>query len=218
MDLVQETTGGYSRKSFVSHVFSTTEEGKAELLNIIQYAGLGIIPIILLNKIISRFIPEADPEKSSLELAIEIILQVIIMFCGVVFIHRAITFIPTYSGFKYENLVLSNVILLFLMLVLSIQTKLGIKVNILVDRVYEMWNGPDPAERKSRNKNRLNSSLVGHVSSQGDNLDSMTQDVFPPMPVMTKTVAPSPSSDMMNNVGPMPASSVLGGSILGGFF
>ena len=57
------------------------------------------------------------------------------------------SFIPSYSGFKYENLTLTNVILAFLVIVLSIQSKIGIKVNIIVDRVNELWNGPMESDR-----------------------------------------------------------------------
>ena len=123
MELINDSD--LSRKTFLSHVFSTTEEGQAELLNVIQYSSMGVIPIVVLNKMIQRFIPEADPEKSTLELLAEIFIQLTIMFCGAVIIHRAITYFPTYSGFKYENLTLTNVILVFLIIVLSIQTKLG---------------------------------------------------------------------------------------------
>ena len=130
-----------SKKTFFTHVFSTTEEGKAEILNASQYALLGIIPIVLLNKLIQKFIPEADPEKSSMEVLIEVILQILVMFIGIILIHRVITYIPTYSEFKYESLTLTNVVLAFMVIVLSIQTKLGLKVNILVDRVMELWNG-----------------------------------------------------------------------------
>ena len=129
MDVLQEARD-INKKSFLSHVFSSTDEGKAEILNVVQYATLGVIPVILLNKAIQRFIPEADAEKASLELLVEIFLQMIIMFCGIILIHRLITYLPTYSGFKYENLTLTNVILAFLVIVLSIQTKLGIKVSI----------------------------------------------------------------------------------------
>ena len=83
MDVLSEQAhygGELNRKSFLSHVFSTTEEGKGELMNVVQYSCLGIIPIVVLNKLVQRFVPEADPEKSSLELAIEVFLQVIIMF------------------------------------------------------------------------------------------------------------------------------------------
>ena len=130
-----------SRKTFFSHVFSTTEEGKAEILNVLQYSLLGVIPIVILNKCIQRLIPDADAEKSTLEIFVEVIIQLVIMFVGIVIIHRIITYIPTYSEFKYESLTLTNVILAFLVLVLSIQTKIGIKVNILVDRLMELWGG-----------------------------------------------------------------------------
>ena len=149
---LHEIGGDSLKKTFFSHVFSTTEEGKAEIFNVIQYSSLGVIPIIMLNKLIQRFIPEADTEKSSLEILVEIFLQLIIMFCGIIVIHRIITYIPTYSGFTYDNLVLTNVILAFLIIVLSIQTKLGIKVNIIVDRINELWNGPSGESAKANVK------------------------------------------------------------------
>ena len=91
MDLLQET-GHESRKTFLNHVFSGSEEGKAEILNVVQYAGMGVIPIVVLNKLIQRFIPEADTDKSSLELLAEIFIQLVVMFCGIIVIHRAITY------------------------------------------------------------------------------------------------------------------------------
>jgi hypothetical protein len=212
-----------SRKSFVNHVFSSTEEGKAEILNVLQYSFMGILPIILLNKSIQRFVPEADPEKSSLEVLVEILIQLVVMFCGIVLIHRTITYFPTYSGFKYESLNLSTVILAFLMIVLSLQTKLGLKVNILADRVYELWNGPD--KKASRSGVRVSQPLSGHMPSQADTMDSssLQMDMFPPAPVasskphrnetgydMMRTVGGS--SGMDSYMGPMAANGVLGGS------
>ena len=216
MDVLQEVRD-ISKKSFLSHVFSTTEEGKAEILNVVQYATLGIIPIVLLNKAIQRFIPEADSEKSSLELLVEVFLQTIIMFCGVVIIHRLITYFPTYSGFKYENLTLTNVILAFLIIVLSIQTKLGIKVNILSDRVMEMWNGPTESAPVQKRGSM-------HANSQSDYFNNIGEGPgFPPAPVVT-TKAPAPpvqnahkQDEMFDMGGPQAANGVLGGSF-GSFF
>jgi len=221
MDLLQETSDS-SKKTFLNHVFSGTEEGKAEILNVVQYASMGVIPIVILNKLIQRFIPEADTEKSSLELLAEIFIQLIVMFCGIIVIHRVITYFPTYSGFKYENLTLTNVILAFLIIVLSIQTKLGIKVNILVDRINELWNGPSQDDGKKRNV-RVSSPMSGHVPSQADYLDNsqMQSDIFPPAPVATTKQNKGTYDSMMRSnvtesfgsyMGPMAANSVLGGS------
>jgi len=220
MDILQETKD-VNKKSFFNHVFSSTEEGKAEILNVVQYSVMGVIPIVILNKLIQRFIPEADSDKSSLELLVEVFIQLIVMFCGIIVIHRTISFIPTYSGFKYENLTLTNVILAFLIIVLSIQTKLGIKVNILVDRISDLWNGTASDEKKSnmKKKVRINEAMSSHTSSQADYLDNsqVQTTMFPPAPVATTRQSNDTYDSMMrggqdyaSNMGPMAANSVLG--------
>jgi hypothetical protein len=224
MDILQESSDK-SKISFFSHVFSTTQEDKGELLNVVQYSLLGVAPVVILNKLIQRFIPEADSEKSSLELLAEILIQLIVIFCGIVLIHRTITYIPTYSGFKYENFVLTNVILAFLVIVLSIQSKIGIKVNILVDRINDLWNGSSE-DKKTNLKNgvRVSQPVSRHMPSQADYLDnSSTQnDMFPPAPVAVQR--PNQMNESygnmrggqqpleMYNPGPMAANSILGGA------
>jgi len=226
MEILQETKDT-SRPTFFSHVFSTTEDGKAELLNVVQYSTLGVIPVVALNKLIHRFIPDADPDKSTLEVLAEIFFQLVVMFCGIVIIHRIITYIPTYSGFKYDNLVLTNVILAFLILVLSIQTKLGLKVNILVDRISELWNGPEDSRDPKRGL-RVKQTTAKHSPSQADYLDNsqMQQGVFPPAPVSTTSVGGGYDSAMRGTPsvqdyqmpsGPVAANGMLGGSF-GSFF
>jgi hypothetical protein len=230
MEVLQETKDIH-KKGFFSHVFSTTEEGKAEILNVVQYAVLGVIPIVILNKTIQRFIPEADTDNSTLELLAEIFIQLVVMFCGIIIVHRMITYLPTYSGFKYESLTLTNVVLAFLIIVLSIQTKIGIKVNILVDRALELWNGPSDDRIKQAKKNvRFNNPMAKHSPSQADYLDnsSIQQSIFPPAPVATtrqNSLMEGYGAMGMGNsqhqqqpqeypsmMGPMAANSVLGGA------
>jgi hypothetical protein len=225
MEILQEVRD-VNKKTFLGHVFSTTEEGKAEVFNVVQYSAMGVVPVIVLNKLIQRFIPEADPDKSSLEILVEIFIQLILMFCGIIVIHRIITYFPTYSGFKYEGLALTNVILAFLIIVLSIQTKLGIKVNLLVERLMELWNGPSSGQSKSRGNIRVSQGI--HSPSQADYLDNgqSQMDMFPPAPVATsrppsggdtvRVSSPQASNDL-GSFGPMAANSVLGGSF-GSFF
>ena len=173
MDILQDARE-LSKKSFFMHVFSSSDEGKAEILNVVQYATMGILPIVILNKIIHRFIPEADLDKSTLELLVEIILQIIVIFCGIIVIHRTITYIPTYSGFKYDVINFTTVILAFLSITLSIQSKMGIKTNIIYDRALELWNGTHEPKKRIMKKNvRLSESMVSsqHRQSQADDLD-----------------------------------------------
>jgi hypothetical protein len=227
-----------NKNTFFSHVFSTTEEGKAEILNTVQYSLMGVLPIVLLNKLVQKFIPEADAEKSTWEILAEILFQIIIMFCGIILIHRIITYIPTYSEFKYENLTLTNVILAFLVIILSIQTKLGIKVNILVDRLSDMWNGEESESSKPKHQKkhvRMNQAAASrHVPSQGDYLESSQTDMFPPAPLATtrqsvdtndymmrggssSSSASSGHMDYASPIGPIAANSLLG-SAFGAMF
>jgi hypothetical protein len=132
---------GNNGNSFFSHIFSTNDESKAEFLNVFQYSLFAIIPVLLLNKFILYFIPDLDIDKSSLEILAEILLQIFFMFSGILLIHRFITFFPTYSGFKYDHFSFTNIIIAFFVLIFSIQTKLGLKVNTLYLRAYSSFFG-----------------------------------------------------------------------------
>ena len=142
-----------SNKNFFKHVFNFDDESKSEILNIIQYALIAIIPVVLLNKTIGKYVPEADDKKGSLEISAEIVIQVIVTFIGLLLIHRIITFIPPYSETKYPDFNIVYVILAILMITMSLQTKLGEKVSVLADRVMELWNGPDKNKKKGKNGN-----------------------------------------------------------------
>uniref|UniRef100_A0A6C0H6E6 Uncharacterized protein n=1 Tax=viral metagenome TaxID=1070528 RepID=A0A6C0H6E6_9ZZZZ len=147
--------GDIGRKSFINHVFLFDSHTKEELSNIIQYSILGLLPILFLNKLIQRFIPEANDEKSSIELLGEIIFQITVMFVGIFYIHRIITFIPTYSGIDYVEFSAVNIILAVLIIVSSLQTKLGEKINILFERVMDKINGKEGMEDKKDSKKQV---------------------------------------------------------------
>ena len=142
-------------KSFFKHVFNFDDDSKSEILNILQYSLIAIIPIVILNKTMQKYVPESDDKKSSLEVSAEIIIQIIVMFIGLLIIHRIITFIPTYSAVKYPEFHIVYIILAVLMITMSLQTKLGEKVSILVDRIYELWNG----KQDNKKKNGKNSAV-----------------------------------------------------------
>lgn len=128
-------------KDFFKHVFNMNEDSKSDMMNIVQYALLSVTPVVLLNKTMSKYVPEADESKGSVELGAEVVLQVIVMFIGLLLTHRINTFIPTFSGEKYPEFNIVYIILAVLMITLSLQTKLGEKVSILSDRVMQLWEG-----------------------------------------------------------------------------
>jgi hypothetical protein len=154
-------------KNFIKHVFNFEDDSKSEILNILQYALIAIIPVVLLNKTISKYVPEVDENKGSLEIFAEVILQVSIMFIGLLLIHRIITFVPTYSGVRYPEFNIVFIILSVLMVTLSLQTRLGEKVSVLFERVIELWDGSSKDKKPKKKSNvRVSQPISGQQSAQ----------------------------------------------------
>jgi hypothetical protein len=143
--------GNKSTTNFMNHIFNFDENSKIDMLNIVQYSIVSIVPIVILNKSIQKFVPEADETKGSVEIVFEVLIQIISMFIGLLFIHRIITYIPTYSNSPYPEYNIIYNVLPILMILMSLQTKLGEKVSIIVDRLYELWEGKKEKDGKSPN-------------------------------------------------------------------
>jgi hypothetical protein len=232
---------GGDKKNFFKHVFNFDDRGKADMLNIIQYSVIGIIPIVVLNKLMQKYVPEADDQKGSLELLAEVVIQVVFMFLGILITHRIITFVPTYSEEKYPEFSVVYIILSVLLITLSLQTKLGEKVSILSDRIFELWEGK-PAEKASHKKKAGASTTNGVRVSQPISQNSYYTENFQnksgttalselPIQQNTQTIAPQQLPDYNNMYAntsnplvnadtpginePMAANDALGGSFSG---
>ena len=179
------------KKNFFSHVFDFEKTTQNNLLNLFQYVLIALIPTIILNKCTQRFFPPVDEEKSSLELLAELIGQILFMFFGFVIIHRIITFIPTISKTDYADVNFLSVIIVFLALILSIQSKVSGKTNVLLDRLYNNWSGQQaPLQQQQQNTQHSNQ---GHPQ-QGNLLP----------PPMVQTSSPSFSNGPPPTQGPQP--------------
>ena len=153
MDPLDEST------SFLKHVFKFDKDSKGDMMNIIQYAILALAPVVILNKLMYKYIPDADEDKSSIEILVEIVGQMVILFIGQLIIHRIITYVPTYSGIIYpEHNIITN-ILAMLIITLSLQTKLGDKASILSTRFMDAWNGTESFKNVEHTKD-------GHEQNQ----------------------------------------------------
>jgi hypothetical protein len=171
MSELQALTGG-AQKGFIKHVFSFEDEDKSEMMNVIQYALIAVVPVILLNKTMQKYVPEADDEKGSLEITAEILLQIVVMFIGMHIINKIVVYVPPYGGTKYPDFSVVTVILSVLVIVLSLQTKLGEKVSILVDRLMNLWDGSSEGDKKRKGKGGVK---VSQPISQGGNAQAPPQ-------------------------------------------
>ena len=161
--------------SFINYVLTLDEDNKIDLLNIIQYTVLAIIPIILILKAVKHFVPEEDESKGNLEILLESVGQIIFMLMGLWFTDRIIRYFGTYSGKEYQAFNSITFILPFLLILSTMQTKLGSKINILIERTMDLINGNNEAkENVKQEKNvKVSQPIAGqHQPSQSDTLDT----------------------------------------------
>ena len=157
---------------FVNYLFDLDQENKDEIMNMIQYAVISIIPVVLILKAVKHFIPEEDESKGSLEILVETVGQIVFLTTMIWFSDRIIRFFPTYSGARYAQLNPTSFLLPFLLILSTMQTKLGAKINILIDRIVAYWNGDVSPKQAPINNSHVSQPIVQqHQPSQADVLD-----------------------------------------------
>jgi hypothetical protein len=163
--------------TFFKYVFNFDTENKARIMNMLQYTLISIVPLILLLRGVKHIFPEEDESKGSLEILAESVGQLLTIMLGFWFINKLVTFIPTYSGHTYNMFNETTFVLPFVLILITMQTKLGAKVNILVDRAMRTWTGDKPAQQmhdqqQGQAQVRVTQPLAGgHMPSQADHLD-----------------------------------------------
>ncbi len=161
--------------SFINYLLTLDEDNKIDLLNIIQYTVLAIIPIILILKAVKHFVPEEDESKGNLEILLESVGQIIFMLIGLWFTDRIIRYFGTYSGKEYQAFNSISFILPFLLILSTMQTKLGAKINILIERTMNLINGNTETKEnvKQETNVKVSQPIAGqHQPSQADTIDT----------------------------------------------
>ena len=179
------------KSSFVNYVFNFEGENKTKIFNMLQYTLLAIIPVQLILKATKNIFPEEDESKGSIEILAESVGQILLIMVCIWITNRIINFIPTYTGEEYTQFNEVSMILPFLILLSTMQTKLGAKINILMNRVVALWNGTTsniigttqsayPPEKvqiyqplvEQELKHGQQQRQQRHQNSQADNLDA----------------------------------------------
>tara|TARA_B110001450_G_scaffold256745_1_gene288467 strand:+ start:4829 stop:5566 length:738 start_codon:yes stop_codon:yes gene_type:complete len=159
-DTSRKISNSVHSNNFLNHVFNFDEENKAQIVNLFQYTILAIIPVILTLKAIKYLIPEEDVSKGSLEILLECIGQIFLIILAIWFSNRMIRYIPTYSKYEYTNFDAISFMLPFLIILSTMQTKFGAKLNILFDRVMALWMGEKDKEANTNNNQKNNQNVV----------------------------------------------------------
>ena len=131
------------QKGFFKHVFSFNSETKSDIMNLVQYSVVALVPLVLLLKLVEYFFPQSEEKKGNVELLAEIFGQIAILLIGIYFIHRFVTYFNPFSGKKFEKINLFSCVLIFLVLAVNSNGKMtiGTSVNQLYDNVVSIWKG-----------------------------------------------------------------------------
>lgn len=195
MDKISDSVKSVQDESsgFFKFVFNFDTENKNRMVNMLQYTLLTIIPVLLILRGIKHFIPEDDDSKGSFEILAESIVQVVLIMLAIWFTNKIIYYIPTYSGEEYPKFNEISFIIPFILILATMQTKLGAKFNILIDRVVHAITGRgEPPQAKGQQQQgqqgqnvvRVSQPLAGqHQPSQADYLDR--NQLLPSNPMMS---------------------------------
>jgi hypothetical protein len=164
---------------FFKYVFDFDETNKSLMFNMLQYAILAIIPTVLALKGIGYVIPEEDEDKGSLEIVAEVAGQLVLLVLTIWFVNKMVRYIPTYSGVDYHAFNEVNFLIPLLVVMLTMQTRLGEKIRILMDRVLDLWDGrtAEKADPKKKGKG-TNGNVKVSQPIAGNNMQGAAQ---PPM-------------------------------------
>ena len=170
------------KRNFLSHVFDFEQDSRNEMLNVAQYSVLAAVFVTLLNKVFESYMPEPERDKTAVALALETILQLVLLFVGLLFIHRIIEYIPTFSGSKYGSYNIIPTVLPMLVVLLSLNSGVGRKVAMLVDK----FNGSNAPPQKPQGQQQVMQQM-----------QQMQQQPMPP----ALTLLPQGSSTLNNPMG-----------------
>ena len=193
--------GNDSDKSFFEYMTSFSPTEKAQMMNLAQYCGIAVLPLLAVLKLMKIYMPINNPLKPSSELVIEVLIQLTVILVAFFFIHKLVLFFPTYSQVNYENFSLLSGMLPLLFLMFTLDTKISEKLNVLFDRLLGMLGiikepFDDEEEEKEKTKN------ADHVNAQ----PMMGNNSPPPPRMQTTTIEelsgmPSSMSGGMQNGG-----------------
>ena len=127
-----------TNQGFFTYVFKLSKFKQQDLLNILQYSAISVIPIMLFIYFTKKYFPTVSHDDSTLYIFIVTFIEIMFMIMGIFFIDRIINYIPTYSGKYYETINLTTVIIVFVIFIMFIQAGFRERASILLHR-FDNW-------------------------------------------------------------------------------
>lgn len=165
LETMKQAGGDDNDKSFVHYITSFSASEKAQLMNLVQYCSIAVIPLLAVLKIMKIYMPVNNPLKPTSELVVEVLIQLIVIVVAFFVIHKLVLYFPTYSQVNYENFSLLSGMLPLLFLMFTLDTKISEKLNVLFDRLLRMFGlitepYDDSEEKDGKGNNEKNGNFT----------------------------------------------------------
>lgn len=196
-----QSGGNNNDKSFVEYMTSFSATEKGQVMNLVQYCGIAVVPLLALLKIMKMYMPISNPLKPTSELVFEVIVQLLVILVAFFFIHKIVLYFPTYSQINYDGFSLLSGMLPLLFLMFTLDTKISEKLNVLFDRLlamlglikepYEVKEEPDnesqmmPSIREPMQptmREPMQTTSIEELSGMNNMGGGSTYESFEPMP------------------------------------
>ena len=151
----------------MKHIFRYDDETKSVLTNLVQYTMLAIIPIACLQKASDKLFSDFDESNGSAAILAEILGQSVLTIIGLFMIHRIITAVPTFSGNAMEDIHLFSIVVAFLVASFMFEGKMQRKINAVMNRTFDSWDGKEAPPKKEDNKQHSRVSVSQPISNNG---------------------------------------------------
>jgi len=194
-----------TNQGFFTYVFRLSKFKQEDLMNIIQYTLLSIVPVVLFIYFTKKYFPSVAEDDSSLYIFTVTVIELIFMIIGVFFIDRIINYIPTFSGKYYETINLTTIVIIFVLFMLVNETGFKQRTLIMLERFDKFFFIDDAlirkfggevrpfnfavdeiiVNKKQANKNNKNKGNAGNAGSgpRTEGMANMTQQHSPPPPM-----------------------------------
>tara|TARA_B110000046_G_scaffold137092_1_gene143336 strand:+ start:12115 stop:12843 length:729 start_codon:yes stop_codon:yes gene_type:complete len=201
-DSVNTSTSG-----FVSRVANVSTLTKNKVMNATQFIAFGALPIASIDMLSKHLFSNSNPEeKGSVELFIEIVIQLIYTILLVTVVSKIIYEIPTYSGMEIAPLNYINLSLGYLIGAFSgNHCNITDKYLVIAGRLNESWSGKKNIYNKNKQNDNVSVSkpISGilrqapvHQNSRADVGNTMDQAMSPPI---VPNGSPAPPPEFHNN-------------------
>lgn len=197
-----------TNQGFFSYVFKLSRFKQEDLMNIVQYTVLSIVPVLLFVYFTKKYFPIVKEDDSSIYVFLITFFELVFMIIGIFFIDRIINYIPTFSGKYYEPINLTTVVIIFVLFMLIINAGFRERTAIMLER-FDSWFWFDDALAKKFGGSVRKFSIFGGDVEKSSNkknnkkpVTNMTQESMqnPPLP----TQGPIMPNPMTNYGGTMP--------------